>query len=97
MGEEMGPQMHQGGWTNKKGGGSRHSPPSQFPRITPLSVKGEGEKEGGGWTEPGQIYVHTYQGIGRVNIKIEIHTVQSSCQILSSNITTPHALGEGRW
>ena len=62
--------------------------------ITPLSVKGEGEGEGGGWTEPGQIYVHTYQGIGRVNIKIEIHTEQSSCQILSSNITTPHAL---RW
>ena len=29
----------------------------------------------------------------QVNIKIEIHTVQSSCQILSSNITTPHALG----
>jgi hypothetical protein len=48
MGEVMGPQMHQGGWTNKKGGGSRHSPPSQFPRITPLSVKGEGEGEGGG-------------------------------------------------
>ena len=48
---------------------------------------------GGGRTEPGQIYVHTYQGIGRVNIKIKIHTVQSSCQILSSNITTPHALG----
>ena len=38
------------GWVNltKKGGGSRHLPPSQFPRITPLSVKGEGEGEGGG-------------------------------------------------
>ena len=48
MGKDMGPQMHQGGWTNKKGGGSRHLPPSQFPRITPLSVKGEGEGEGGG-------------------------------------------------
>ena len=33
MGEVKGPQMHQGGWTKKKGGGSRHSPPSQFPRI----------------------------------------------------------------
>ncbi len=48
---------------------------------------------GGGWTEPGQIYVHKHQGIGRINIKIEIHTVQSSWQNLSSNITKSHALG----
>ncbi len=33
MGEVMGPQMHQGGWTIKKGGGSRHFQDTLQPEI----------------------------------------------------------------
>ncbi len=59
MGEVMGPQMHQGGWTNKKGGGSRHSLPSQFPRITPLSERVRGRGRGVDEQNQGKsMYIH---------------------------------------
>ncbi len=52
MGEVMGPQMHQGGWTKKKEGGVKTLAPLPISQNNPNISKGatcsEGEGEGGG-------------------------------------------------